>query len=198
LPAASEMQTVLPAEARSPEAAELAGMRVRPELVWIGALGLGLVILVRFGLTSRGVIEAATAAVLVVLSAIDLEKRVVPNRIVLPAAAVVLLAELAFYPGRSAEWLLASFGVALMLLLPLLAYPAGMGMGDVKLALLLGAALGRHVLGALMIAFVALLPLAAYLFVRHGSSARKSTFPFAPFLAFGSVCAMLLVGPSNF
>ena len=79
--------------------------------------------------------------VLVVLSAIDLEHRIVPNRIVLPAALVVLVAQTALHP--SPEWTLGALGASGFLFVAALAYPAGMGMGDVKLALLLGAMLGR-------------------------------------------------------
>ena len=71
-----------------------------------------------------------------------------------------------------------------------LAYPKGMGMGDVKLALLLGAMLGRDVSVALMVGFIAALVPAAVLALRHGSKVRKMAIPFAPFLAFGAVVAL--------
>ena len=71
-----------------------------------------------------------------------------------------------------------------------LAYPKGMGMGDVKLALLLGAMLGRSVAVALMIGFLAALVPAAVLLFRHGSKARKIAIPFVPFLAFGAIVAL--------
>ena len=80
---------------------------------------------------------------LVVLSAIDLDYRIVPNRIVLPAAAVVLVAHTLIDP--SVEWILAALGASVFLLIAALVYPEGIGMGDVKLALLLGAMLGRSV-----------------------------------------------------
>jgi prepilin signal peptidase PulO-like enzyme (type II secretory pathway) len=82
--------------------------------------------------------------VLVVLSAIDLEQRIVPNVIVLPATAVVLAGNLVVFPDRRLEFVGAMLGAGLLLLLPLLVYPAGMGKGDVKLAMLLGAGLGRR------------------------------------------------------
>jgi leader peptidase (prepilin peptidase) / N-methyltransferase len=71
-----------------------------------------------------------------------------------------------------------------------LAYPAGMGMGDVKLALLMGAALGKTVAVALMLGMVAALVPAVILLARHGSKARKMGIPFGPFLALGSVVAL--------
>ena len=102
-----------------------------------------------FGLTLEAVIAAFFCTVLVAISAIDVERFVIPNRIVLPAAAIVLVAQTVLDP--SPEWALAGLGAALFLLLAALAYPAGMGMGDVKLALLLGFMLGRTVPVAMMI-----------------------------------------------
>ncbi len=127
-------------------------------------------------------------AALVAVSVIDLERRIIPNRIVLPAAAVVLAAQTLLFP--SPEWALAAFGAALFLFLAALAYPAGMGMGDVKLALLLGAMLGRTVPVAMMIAMIAALVPAIVLLIRHGSAARKMGIPFGPFLAFGGIVAL--------
>jgi leader peptidase (prepilin peptidase) / N-methyltransferase len=76
----------------------------------------------------------------------------------------------------------------------LLAYPAGMGMGDVKLALLLGAMLGRTVPVALMTGMIAALVPSIVLFARHGAKARKLAIPFAPFLALGSLFALFAGG----
>jgi leader peptidase (prepilin peptidase)/N-methyltransferase len=69
-----------------------------------------------------------------------------------------------------------------------------MGMGDVKLALLMGAALGKTVSVAMMIGMVAAIVPGVYLMARHGSAARKMRIPFGPFLALGSVVA-LFAGP---
>ena len=82
------------------------------------------------------------AAVLVALSVIDVRTRRLPNRIVLPAAALVLAAQIAIAPDRALEWTLGALGAFAFLLAAALLNPAGLGMGDVKLALLLGAALG--------------------------------------------------------
>jgi leader peptidase (prepilin peptidase) / N-methyltransferase len=70
------------------------------------------------------------------------------------------------------------------------AYPRGLGMGDVKLALLMGVALGRTVPVALFAGMIAALVPAVALLVRHRSKARKMGIPFAPFLAVGSVLAL--------
>jgi len=81
-------------------------------------------------------------------------------------------------------------GAALFLLLPLLVYPAGMGMGDVKLAAFLGAALGRDVLDAFVVAFFAVAAVAVVILVREGSTARKRAIAFGPFLAAGGIAAL--------
>lgn len=147
----------------------------------------------RFGVSWDAAIAAFFCAVLVVLSSIDIERRIVPNRIVLPAAAVVLVAQTVVHP--SVEWLAAGLGASLFLFVAALAYPRGMGMGDVKLALLLGFALGRTVPVAMFAgALAALLP-TVVLFARHGSVARKMAIPFAPFLAIGSILALFAGHP---
>jgi leader peptidase (prepilin peptidase) / N-methyltransferase len=142
----------------------------------------------KFGLSGRAVVAGFFCAVLVAISAIDIAHRIVPNRIVLPAATLVLAAQTALQP--SLEWALASLGGALFLFVAVLAYPKGMGMGDVKLMLLVGAAVGRTVPVALMVAMLAALVPAVVLFARHGSAARKHAIPFAPFLALGGIVAL--------
>jgi leader peptidase (prepilin peptidase)/N-methyltransferase len=142
-----------------------------------------------FGFSAQAAVAAFFCAALVAVSVVDLERRIIPNRIVLPAAAVVLAAQTLLFP--SPEWALAAVGASLFLFLAALAYPAGMGMGDVKLALLLGAMLGRTVPVAMMIAMIAALVPAVALLIRHGSAARKMGIPFGPFLAFGGVVALL-------
>jgi leader peptidase (prepilin peptidase)/N-methyltransferase len=142
----------------------------------------------KFGLTWDAAIASFFCAVLVVLSSIDLERRIVPNKIVLPAAAIVLVAQTVVHP--SVEWLASGVGASLFLFLAALAYPRGMGMGDVKLALLIGFGVGRTVPIALFLGMVAALVPSAVLFARHGAAARKMAIPFAPFLAIGALVAL--------
>jgi leader peptidase (prepilin peptidase) / N-methyltransferase len=144
----------------------------------------------RFGLSGEAFVAAFFAAVLVALSAIDAERRILPDKIVLPATALVLAAQIALAPERTLEWVLAALGASLFLFAALLAYPRGMGMGDVKLCLLLGAMLGQTVLVALMVGMVAALVPAVLLIARHGVAARRMAIPFGPFLAFGAVVAL--------
>jgi leader peptidase (prepilin peptidase)/N-methyltransferase len=143
---------------------------------------------IAFGLTVHAVAAAFFCAALVVVSATDLERRIVPNRVVLPAAAAVLALRTLADP--SPEWALGALGAAGFLFAVALAYPAGMGMGDVKLALLIGAMLGRTAAVALMLATLFALVPSVILFARHGSRARKLAIPFAPFLAAGALIAL--------
>jgi leader peptidase (prepilin peptidase)/N-methyltransferase len=141
-----------------------------------------------FGLTADAAVAALFCVALVAVSATDLEHRIIPNKIVLPAAVIVLVAQTALHP--SPEWALCALGASGFLFVAALAYPAGMGMGDVKLALLMGAMLGRTVGVALMLGMIAALLPGIVLLAKHGQKARKMGIPFGPFLAIGSVVAL--------
>ena len=141
-----------------------------------------------WGLTAEAALAAGFCAVLVVLSVIDANERIVPNRIVVPAAVVALVAHTAIDPTLA--WLAWALIAAGGLFLVVLAYPKGLGMGDVKLALLLGAVLGSAVTVALMLGLFAALVPAAVLVARHGASARKMGVPLVPFLSFGAIVAL--------
>ena len=143
-----------------------------------------------FGLTADAAVASLFCAALVTVSAVDVERRIIPDKIVLPATVIVLVAQTLLHP--SPEWILASFGASAFLLAVVLAYPGGMGLGDVKLALLLGAMLGRSVTVALMVAMVSAMIPALFLLARHGRAARKMAIPCGPLLAFGSVVALFL------
>jgi leader peptidase (prepilin peptidase)/N-methyltransferase len=149
---------------------------------------------VRFGVSGRAVVGSVFATVLVVLSAIDLDCRLIPNVIVLPATVLFLAAQIALYPHHALEWVLAALLAALALYLPLLVVPTGMGMGDVKLAALLGAVLGESVVVAIFIGVLAGGVFSAVLLIRGGMGARKQTFAYGPFLALGGLVVLLLGG----
>jgi leader peptidase (prepilin peptidase)/N-methyltransferase len=122
---------------------------------------------------------------LLAIAWIDVRERRVPNRIVLPAAAVVLALRTIADP--SPEWVLAAVAAFAFLLVPALVYPAGLGMGDVKLMLLLGAMLGRDVLAALLVGLAAA---GLFSLVLLATGRRRTTFPLAPFLAVGGLVAL--------
>lgn len=142
----------------------------------------------RFGLTGSAAVASFFCLALVAVSATDLEHRIIPNRIVVPAGAIVLAANTALHPGP--QWAIGAFGASGFLLAAALAYRGGMGIGDVKLAFLMGAALGKTVPVALFVGMLAAMVPGVVLIVRHGRAARKMGVPFGPFLALGSVAAL--------
>ena len=141
-----------------------------------------------FGLTLEAVAAVLFCWVLVVITRTDLEHRLIPDLVVLPGAVAVLA--LRTIDDPSLEWVVSSLAAGLVLFLVVLAYPRGLGMGDVKLSALLGAGLGVSVIVAMFVGFfIAFVP-AAVLFARHGREARKSAIPLGPFLAIGGVVAL--------
>jgi len=152
---------------------------------------LSLLGAIRYGIRAETPVVIFVICTLVVVSRHDLERRIIPNRIVLPAWIAVLLAHLAIHPHHWVEWLVGSFGAALFFLVFALVYPAGLGMGDVKLALLIGAALGYAVVSALLLGTLAAGVFGAILLFKEGSSARKRAIPLGPFLAAGAIVVLL-------
>jgi leader peptidase (prepilin peptidase) / N-methyltransferase len=144
----------------------------------------------KFGVSLDAAAAGFFCLVLVAVSATDVEHRIIPNRIVVPAAAVLLAANTALHP--SPVWAIGALGASGFLFAAALAHPKGMGMGDVKLALAMGAALGKTVSVALMVGMVAAIVPAVILLARHGKAARKMRIPFGPFLALGSIVALFV------
>jgi leader peptidase (prepilin peptidase)/N-methyltransferase len=139
-----------------------------------------------------GALAAFMAAVLVVLAATDIERRIIPNRVVLPASVVMFLGHVAISPGSSLRYLVAGLCAAGVFVIPNLFGRSWMGMGDVKLILLLGVGLAPSgVATAVTIAFVSLFPVALATLVRGGLAARRSTLPFGPFLALGGLVVLI-------
>jgi leader peptidase (prepilin peptidase)/N-methyltransferase len=158
------------------------GVAVLVVASWAMSIGL-------FGLSGQALVTAFTASVLLVLAAIDIEHRILPNRIVLPATAVVLVLQLALFPEDALEWLLAGPAAAGFLALPRIVSKDGVGGGDIKLALLMGAAVGWQVFAAILIGCLAIVPVALWMLYRKGSI-RGATLPFGPFLAFGTLAIL--------
>jgi leader peptidase (prepilin peptidase)/N-methyltransferase len=135
-------------------------------------------------------------AVLVPVALIDLDTRLIPNRITLPAAIAALIAGAITRPSGLPGQLISGAAAAGFLLIFLLAYPRGMGMGDVKLAGVLGLFLGRSVGVAILSGTLIGALAGAAVMTRVGVSAgRKTAVPFGPFLALGGVIA-LFAGPA--
>jgi leader peptidase (prepilin peptidase) / N-methyltransferase len=154
---------------------------------------LSLLGIIRYGLRAETPVVVFAIFALVVISRHDLERRLIPNRIVLPAWLAVLAAHLAIHPHHWLEWIVASLGAALFFLVIALAYPAGLGMGDVKLCLLIGALLGWAVVAALFLGTLAAGLLSAIILLREGSAARKRSIPLGPFLAGGAIVVVLFL-----
>jgi leader peptidase (prepilin peptidase) / N-methyltransferase len=146
------------------------------------------------GVDADLVLELPFAAVLIAVAAIDLDHRIVPNKVLVPAAPWAIGAGALVAPDELPERLLAGAIAFAVLLAIVLAYPKGMGMGDVKLAGVMGLFLGAPVAVALLIAFLAGSLVGGAMMVQEGSAARKKALPFAPFLALGGIVA-LLAGP---
>jgi leader peptidase (prepilin peptidase) / N-methyltransferase len=146
---------------------------------------------------SRGIwLDLIFVAALMAITQIDLEHRIIPNRIVAPLALAAIVLTVVFQPHLLTEHLIAGAAAGGFLLVAVLAYPAGMGMGDVKLAAVMGLVLGRSVAPAMLIALVTATVVGAVVIARKGvSEGRKTAIPFGPFLALGSVIA-LFAGPA--
>jgi leader peptidase (prepilin peptidase)/N-methyltransferase len=147
--------------------------------------------------SASGIALAVLMILLVVPAAlIDLEHRIIPNRITALGAALALVIGLALDPAGEPERLIAAAAAGGFLLLAALAYPGGMGMGDVKLAGVMGLCLGAAVAPAILIALVSGVLLGAAVIARKGARAgRKTAVPFGPFLALGALVAVFAGQP---
>lgn len=154
-----------------------------------------LAALLHVGLNARGLLVAGVVAVIVELAAVDLERRVLPNNLVLPTLLVVLFAQLALDPSFYLRTLVWAAGAGFFLLLPSLFRRGAVGMGDVKLAVLLGAALGPLVAMALTIGLTAVGAYALLLVATRSRSVLRQEIPLGPFLAAGAIVAVLLSAP---
>lgn len=160
----------------------------RLPLVLLGLALLGGACGLVFGFTLEALAATLFCWVLVIITRTDLEHRLIPDAVVLPAAVLVLA--LRTIDDPSIEWILAALSAGLVLFIVVLVYPRGLGMGDVKLAAFLGAGLGVSVVVAMFVGFfVAFVP-ALLLLVRQGRDARKAAIPLGPFLALGGVVAL--------
>jgi leader peptidase (prepilin peptidase) / N-methyltransferase len=131
-------------------------------------------------------------AVLLPTALIDLEHRIIPNKITLPAAVGAICVDLVTQPSGVPRQLIAGAAAGGFLLVFALAYPRGMGMGDVKLAGVLGLYLGAGVAVALFVAVVAAMIVGVWIMASVGVRAgRKTAVPFGPFLALGGVTGLL-------
>jgi leader peptidase (prepilin peptidase) / N-methyltransferase len=172
------------------------GARISPRyplIELITAAAFAGVVAVR-GFDEGLVLELPFVAALIALAGIDYDHKLLPNRIVYPMAAYGLVATLLVDQDDLVENLIAGAGAFLFLLLAALAYPRGMGMGDVKLAGAMGLYLGLSIIPALMTAFVTGSIVGLAIIAREGAAGRKKAVPFGVFLALGGIVGVL-AGP---
>jgi leader peptidase (prepilin peptidase)/N-methyltransferase len=130
-------------------------------------------------------------AVLAAITLTDLERRVIPNAVLLVGSVIGVGIVAATDPASLPERAAAAAGAGAFLLLFALVYPRGMGMGDVKLAAVMGLFLGVSVIPALFIGIALGAVVGLWLMLRYGAEARKHAVPFGPFLAIGGVAGLL-------
>jgi leader peptidase (prepilin peptidase) / N-methyltransferase len=172
------------------------GVRISPRypaIELLTALAFGAIVLVN-GFDRDLVFELPFAAMLIAIAGIDLEHRIIPNKILLPLAVFGVAAAIVLRSGHLAELGIAGAGAFAAFLVVALAYPAGMGMGDVKLAGVMGLFLGTAVVPALFVAFLTGTVVGVAVIARHGSEGRKKAVPFGPFLALGGLVGLLWGG----
>jgi leader peptidase (prepilin peptidase)/N-methyltransferase len=165
----------------------------RPLLMLASAIACGAAGL-RLGATRELIPAVVLAFALVGISAIDLRYRIIPDRISLPLAVAGLVLAAALRPSDLPELLLAAFGAGGFLLIAALLSPGGMGIGDVKLAFVLGLFTGRYVVIALILGLVGPGVPMILLLPRYGLRARKLHLALGPFLALGGMVALLAGG----
>jgi leader peptidase (prepilin peptidase) / N-methyltransferase len=172
------------------------GMRISPRYPLIElttAIVFAAVVAVR-GFDNDLVLELPFVAALIALAAIDFDHKLLPNKIVYPLAAYGVIATLLVDQDDLVENLIAGAGAFLFLLVAVIAYPRGMGMGDVKLAGAMGLYLGVSVIPALLVAFLSGSLVGIVIIAREGAAGRKKAVPFGVFLALGGIVGVL-AGP---
>ena len=141
-------------------------------------------------------VELGTGLLLVPITLIDLDHRIIPNRLTLLGALAAPGILMATEPAALPEHLLAGLSAGGFLLAAALVRPGGMGMGDVKLAGVLGLFLGAAVAPALLVALLSGSVVGAAIIARKGAAAgRKTAIPFGPFLALGGLAGILAGEP---
>jgi leader peptidase (prepilin peptidase) / N-methyltransferase len=129
-------------------------------------------------------------AVLAAITLTDLERRVIPNAILLAGAVAAIGILAASDPTSLGERAISALAAGGLLFSAALLYPRGMGMGDVKLVAVMGLYLGSAVAPALLIGFAAGALAGLAMIARRGAAARKAAVPFGPFLALGGVAGL--------
>jgi leader peptidase (prepilin peptidase)/N-methyltransferase len=160
---------------------------VRYPLVELLTAALCVGVVLDTGADSTVWLGLAFVLLLVPITFIDLDHQIIPNVLTGLGSIVAIVLVAVFQTDDLVEHLIAGAAAGGFLLVALLAYPAGMGMGDVKLAGMMGLFLGRAVGPAMLVALVAGSLIGIVVVARHG---RKQKVPFGPFLALGGVVGL--------
>jgi leader peptidase (prepilin peptidase)/N-methyltransferase len=176
--------------------ARCCGSRISPRYplteLAVGILFAVTVLVHRHDSVAEVAIDLVFVTMLAAITLTDLERRIIPNRILLAGAILCIAIAALTDPGGLPERAIAAAAAGGLLFLVALAYPQGMGLGDVKLTAAMGLFLGRAVAPAILIALLAGSIVGLAMIARHGSQARKMAIPFGPFLALGGVVGMLV------
>lgn len=174
--------------------ARCCGARISPRYplteLAVGLLFIATVLVYRND-PAEALIGLVFVSVLAVVTLTDLEQRIIPNKVLIAGAVLCLAIAVPTDPGGLPERAIAAAAAGGIFFLVVLAYPAGMGLGDVKLAATMGLFLGRAVAPAILVALLAGSLVGVALIARHGSRARKMAIPFGPFLALGGIVGLL-------
>lgn len=173
-----------------------ARISVRHPLVELATAALCAGVFLAKPSTAAVALGIALVLLLVPLALIDLEHKILPNAITLPGCLLAIVLGLALDPAGEPTRLIAGVAVGALLLLAAIAKPGGMGIGDVKLATMIGLFLGKAVIPALLVALIAGVAIGAVVIARRGVAAGRTTaIPFGPFLALGAIVGLFAGQP---
>jgi leader peptidase (prepilin peptidase)/N-methyltransferase len=156
----------------------------------VGVLYAATVIVYRHH-AAEAVIGLIFVAMLAIITLTDLDLRIIPNKVLIAGAVLCLAIAIPTDPGGVPERLIAGAAAGGIFFLIVLAYPRGMGMGDVKLVATMGLFLGRAVAPAILAGLLAGSIIGLALIATQGAQARKMAIPFGPFLALGGIVGLL-------
>jgi leader peptidase (prepilin peptidase)/N-methyltransferase len=156
----------------------------------VGVLYAATVIVYRHH-AAEAVIGLVFVAMLAVITLTDLDLRIIPNKVLIAGVVLCLAIAIPTDPGGVPERFIAAAAGGGLFFLVVLAYPRGMGMGDVKLVATMGLFLGRAVAPAILAGLLAGSIVGLALIATQGAQARKMAIPFGPFLALGGIVGLL-------
>jgi leader peptidase (prepilin peptidase)/N-methyltransferase len=184
-------------DAQAPAMTETDDVGLTRTIAAATAAVVALACLVRHGLGVDVLFGTAYIAVLAAIAAVDWEERRIPNRLVLPASGFTVAAVFVLHPDELKASLIAGAIAFTFFFIPALVAPSRtVGMGDAKLALLVGLGLGGDALLGFFVTSFAAGAVALALILTRGSEARKEGLPFGPFLALGAFVALIVGGGS--